>query len=84
MAPKKVWNILVGRPDLTQADLDACLILKYTHTDGSTIYGKFEEATDGKGKLYKSIIDFLPNAERVSALRSATPLVDLTRFRVQA
>ena len=79
MTMEKVYHLLVGRPNYVQADFDACQVLRAKDS-----IGVFEEAPDGKGKLYDSIVNFLPNSEAIGRLRSQTRNVDFNNYGIQS
>ena len=78
---KRVWNIIVGRKDYTIADTDMCKIL-IEDEEQRTLLGTFAPGPDGKGKLYHSVIEFLPNTELLSQLTTPDEVMDLTKYNI--
>jgi hypothetical protein len=79
---EKVYHQIVGRQNYKMADADACRILKSRPNDPEKRLGFFELAEDGKGRLYDSIIEFLPNSTLTRALRTTSQEVDLRAYAI--
>lgn len=76
MSMENVHHLMVGRPKYIQADADACKVLRNDRP------GVFAPAPDGKGMLYDLIINFLPNANLVSQLRTRSREMDLGQYAI--
>lgn len=81
MAQSKVYHLLVGRQNYVKPDTDVCKILKQT-SDTHQRIGVFETAENGKGRLYDTIIDFLPNKRLIQQLRTPQAHMDLVQYQI--
>lgn len=76
MTKEKVYHMIVGRPNYITADVDACKILKNP-------MARFADAPDGKGKLYETMINMLPNANLLHGLRTVSRELNLHEYGIQ-
>lgn len=73
---EKVYHLITGRPNYLNADADAVKILTKDKP------GTFAPAEEGKGRLYDSIIEFLPNSTLMKQLRAPSQIMDLRTYDI--